>query len=72
MEEELLYRKLNDIENNLMILKSIVLSKYKNKLRDKKAVSFRGIAKSSLTEKELDEAIEESKHSLFPHKRIGA
>lgn len=72
MEEELLYRKLNDIENDLAVLKSIVLSKYKNKLRNRKAVSFRGIAKSSLSEKELDEAIEESKQSLFPHKPLGA
>ena len=72
MEEQLLYKKLSSIENEIMVLKSIVLSRYKHKLGDERVVSFRGIAKSSLSERELDEAIEESKQSLFPHKRFGA
>ena len=69
MEEKLLYRKLGDIENDLAILKSIVLSRYKRKAKN--AVSFRGMAKSSLNEEELNRAIAEAKKSLF-HKRSGA
>ncbi len=71
MEEQLLYKKLSSIENEITVLKSIILSRYKHKPRDGKVVSFRGIAKSSLSERELDEAIDEAKHSLFPHKRFG-
>ena len=72
MEKELLYRKLNNIEKELAVLKRLILAKYKNKLKGKKAVSFRGIAKSSLNEKELDKAIEDSRHSLFSYKQFGA
>jgi len=72
VEEQLLYKKLSNIENEIMVLKSIVLSKYKHKPRAERAVSFRGIAKTSLSEKELDEAIEMARESLFPHKRFGA
>lgn len=56
-------KKLDSIENEIKLLKAIVLSSYENKI--KKPVSFRGIAKTNLSEEELDKAIEESKRYLF-------
>ena len=58
-----LEKKLDTIENELKLLKTLILSSYGNSI--KKPVSFRGIAKTNLNDKELDKAIEESKKSLF-------
>lgn len=54
--------KLDNIENEIKLLKAIVLSGYGNKI--KKPVSFRGIAKTNLSDEDLDKAIDESKKSL--------
>ena len=58
-----LEKKLDTIENELKLLKTLILSSYGNSI--KKPVSFRGIAKTNLNDKELDKAIGESKKSLF-------
>ena len=53
-----LEKKLDTIENELKLLKTLILSSYGNSI--KKLVSFRGIAKTNLNDKELDKAIEET------------
>lgn len=55
-------KKLDSIENEIKLLKAMVLSSYGNKL--KKPVSFRGIAKTNLSDEDLDKAIESAKKSL--------
>jgi hypothetical protein len=55
-------KKLDSIENEIKNLKAIILSSYGNKI--KKPVSFRGIAKTELSDIQLDKAIEEAKKSL--------
>ena len=58
-----LSKKLNNIENELDNLKTLILSISTYKIR--KPVSFRGMAKTKLNEQELDEAIEEAQGSMF-------
>ena len=70
MKEELLLKKLDNIETELIGLKSIVLSKFKPKGNG--IVSFRGLAKTPLGDKALDEAIAEAKKLLHPKGRFGA
>ena len=57
-----LTKKLDTIENELKLLKTLILSSYGYKI--KKPVSFRGIAKTNLSEEELDKSIERAKKSL--------
>ena len=61
-------KKLDNIENEIKLLKSIVLSGYGNEI--KKPVSFRGLAKTKFTTKDVDKAIEKSRKSLFHHEEI--
>lgn len=58
-----LVKKLDNIESEISSIKTLILSNYNYKM--KKPVSFRGIAKTKLSEKELDKSIEESEKSLF-------
>ena len=62
MEYKLL-KKIDNMENDIKLLKKIVLSSYGYTM--KKPVSFRGIAKTKLSDEELDQAIEESQRSLL-------
>lgn len=55
-------KKLDDIENEIKLLKAIVISSYGSKI--KKPISFRGIARTKLSDEALDEAIDEAKKSL--------
>jgi len=57
--EELINAKINQIENELNILKNMILSK-KNK-----PASLRGMAKLLVSEQNIDESIEDAKNSLF-------
>lgn len=66
--EKQINSKLEKIEKRIKSLQGIVLFGTASKL--KKPVSFRGIAKTSLSENQLDKAIQEAKDSLFPHKKF--
>ena len=66
--EKQISAKLEKIENRIKSLQEVMLFGASSNL--KKPVSFRGIAKTSLSFSQLDEAIQESKRSLFPHKEI--
>ena len=65
--EEQINLKLNSIEEEIKTLHKTILF---GNVKMKKPVSFRGIAKTNLTEDQLDEAIDEAKKSLFPHKEF--
>jgi len=65
--EKQINAKLEKIENRIKSLQEVILFGASSNL--KKPVSFRGIAKTSLSFNQLDEAIQESKKSLF-HKEI--
>ena len=65
--EEQINLKLNNIEEEIKTLHKTILF---GTSKMKKPVSFRGIAKTNLTEDQLDEAIDEAKKSLFPHKEF--
>ncbi|MBU7045236.1 MAG: hypothetical protein HXS54_02280 [Theionarchaea archaeon] len=57
-------KKLEELEKDIQNLKALML--FENDiLCEKKLVSLRGMGKILVSEKELDEAIEEAKHSLF-------
>ena len=57
----MIYPRLDAIENEIKNLKLLILRYQK----PKKLVSLRGIGKLLVSEKELDESIEEAKKSLF-------
>lgn len=61
--ENQIYAKLNNIENEIENLKILTVSKSLKK--PKKIVSIKGLAKSLVSEKELDKAIEKAKKSLL-------
>ena len=65
--EEQINSKLNIIEKEIRTLHKTLLF---GTSKMKKPVSFRGIAKTNLSEDELDIAIDEAKSSLFPHKEM--
>jgi hypothetical protein len=56
--------KMKKIENELELIKVLILARG-NYLTKQKPVSFRGIAKLLVSEKELLKAIEEAKDSLL-------
>lgn len=66
--EKQINAKLEKIENRIKALQEVMLFGISSKL--KKPVSFRGIAKTSLSDNQLDKAIQESKRSLFHHKEF--
>ena len=45
-------------------------SEWANEAGTKKPVSFRGLAKTKLNEKDLDKFVEKSKKSLFHHEEL--
>ncbi len=57
-------KKLEELEKDIQNLKALVLLE-DDALCGKKLVSLRGMGKILVSEKELDEAIEEAKHSVF-------
>jgi hypothetical protein len=57
-------KKLEELEKDIQNLKALVLFE-NDVLCEKKLVSLRGMGKILVSEKELDEAIEEAKHSVF-------
>ncbi|HDL15659.1 MAG TPA: hypothetical protein ENH28_05870 [Euryarchaeota archaeon] len=57
-------KKIEDLEREIHNLKSLVLVR-ENAFFEKKLVSLRGIGKLSVSEDELEEAIEKAKKSLF-------
>lgn len=57
-------KKLEELEKDIQDLKTLILSENNEKI-EKELISLRGIGKSLVSEKELDEAIEKSKKSLF-------
>ena len=63
-----LEKRLDHIENEIKSLKSMVL--FRASYKPKKPVSFRGLARTKLSEKELDEFIEKSKKSLFHNEEL--
>ncbi len=54
--------RLNRIENDIMVLKTLLMNKY---AVPKHLVSFRGIGKALVSEEEMDKSINEAKISLF-------
>jgi hypothetical protein len=56
--------KLEKLEKDIQNLRALVLFE-NDALYEKKLVSLRGMGKVLVSEKELDEAIEEAKQSLF-------
>ncbi len=56
--------KLEKLEKDIQNLRALVLFE-NDALCEKKLVSLRGMGKVLVSEKELDEAIEEAKQSLF-------
>ena len=57
-------KKLEELEKDIQNLKALVLFE-NDALCEKKQVSLRGMGKILVSEKELDEAIEKAKQSLF-------
>ena len=57
-------KRLEELEKNIQDLKTLVLSE-KSESPEKELVSLRGMGKALVSEKELDEAIEKAKKSLF-------
>jgi hypothetical protein len=57
-------KKLEELEKDVQDLKTLILSE-KNESLEKELISLRGIGKALFSEKELDEAIEKAKKSLF-------
>ena len=57
-------KKLEELEKDVQDLKTLILSE-KNESLEKELISLRGIGKALVSEKELDEAIEKAKKSLF-------
>ena len=66
MKQETVMEKLEDIEKELKDIKLSMLSNYK----PKKAVSFRGIAKTKLNEKDLDISIRKAQKIIFSHEEV--
>ena len=61
MKQDLLYPELKRIENEIQVIKVMIM----DQRIEKKNVSFRGMAKLKSSEKELDESIAEAKKSLL-------
>ena len=57
-------KKIEDLEREIHNLKSLILVR-ENAFFETKLVSLRGIGKLSVSEDELEEAIEKAKKSLF-------
>jgi len=64
MKPELINERLKEIEKEIELVKILVLFK-SDYLVKPKPVSFRGMAKLLVSEKELEKSIEEAKISLF-------
>jgi len=63
MEPEL-QKRLDNIENEIEELKTLVIFRASYGMKTK-LVSFRGMAKQLVSDRELKESIEKAKHSLF-------
>lgn len=64
MKPELIDKKLKEIEKEIELVKILVLFR-SDYLVKPKPVSFRGMAKLLVSEKELEKSIEKTKVSLF-------
>lgn len=57
-------KKIEELEKDIQDLKALVLPENYDSL-EKELISLRGMGKALVSEKELDEAIEKAKKSLF-------
>ncbi|MBU7015895.1 MAG: hypothetical protein HXS44_00180 [Theionarchaea archaeon] len=57
-------KKLEELEKDIQDLKTLILTE-NNKSPERELISLRGLGKSLVSEKELEDAIEKAKKSLF-------